>query len=309
MSIQLKIFFRSLGFILVLVLVVCGYLGLNFVIDKIETKEKQIEEIHSELRQLQNRYDQLQNSFQETYHAIQPIKNITTNDWHLMIIKHLVYIADLSLNTTKDTELALACLLMAKQYTNVSELSIIKNSLDKDIVNLQALPITNIFSLISKIEILSKKINAMPVRIKQFIPDTESDIDRNSSVNMTLRQRFFISTIKALKDIVIIRHQAIETLLPEQEVIMHLTIQTKLLQAELAVINRQNQLYRECLEGAINLIIRYLVADRVALTSILETFKELQQVDLQPKLPSLKETLAIINNLTIPSLVKGSKST
>ncbi|MDR1057878.1 MAG: uroporphyrinogen-III C-methyltransferase [Coxiellaceae bacterium] len=279
--------------IVVLALVVGGYLGLNFVASKIDAKKSQTEEFADELKQLKIKCDQLQNNLQNLQNVVQRTNIAKTDNWRSIVIEHLVHMADLTLNTTRDTTLALSFLLMAKQYAITPELSAINHSLNKDIANLQTVPVVDVVYLILKIEALSQKIDSLPIVVQRFIPAIKPNEEEVSSTVMTLWQSFFTSTIKALKDIVVIRRQVVEPLLsPEQETILRLNIQTKLLQAELAVIHRQNELYRTCLEEAVNLFARYFIAD----SNILPTLRELQQIDLRPKIPLLTESLAAIQN-------------
>jgi len=275
---------------------IIGYLGLDLVIDKINTSTTKTEETLIAIKQLQTKYNQLQNNLLDLQKEIQKSNITKVKYWKPLVIEHLIHMADLTLNTTGNTKLALSFLSEAKQYAGDSELSAINYALNKDIANLQVVPIIDDSELILKIETISQKIGSLPMVTPQFAGLQKKKIEESSKIK-TLWQRFFTSTVDALKDIVIIRHKTADILLsPEQETILRLEIQTKLLQSQLAVMHRQNKLYQSCLEQTSNLITRYFAANPYAATDILPLLQELQSVDLEPKLSFPTEAIAAVTN-------------
>lgn len=224
--------------------------------------------------------------------SINPSKN---SNWKIITIEQLVRMADLSLTTTKDTKTALSYLLTAKKYTKDSDTTM-QHALNKDIANLQAVPIINQEEILLKIETLNQQINSLSARPAATTEPTPTTAQPQQTTNKI--KNALENILQGLKDIVIIRHQTTEPLLPpEQITILRLMIQTKLLQTELAVMQKQNELYQQCLEQTITLISNYSVPNDPTTTNILKTLKELQQVDLQPTLPSLTESLTTIQDI------------
>ncbi|MBU0744711.1 MAG: uroporphyrinogen-III C-methyltransferase [Gammaproteobacteria bacterium] len=289
-------FLASLVPIIAIALVFGGYFGQRYLEEKISGVLGKSEELSFQLKQTQEKYDQQQIVLLELQSEIQNSNSAKTKSWKPTIIEHLLQMADLTLNTTGDVKLAISYLQTAKQYANTQELSAIKHSLNKDIASLQGVPAVNDSELVLKIDAVSQKINALPIVSQQFTVLQKKSDEEETPVT-TLWQRFFSSTTKALKDILVIRHHNIEPLVsPEQETILRLSVQTKLLQAEWAVMHRQNNLYHSCLEETMSLIAKYFAASDVANTDIFVVLKELQGVDLQPKLPFLSESMAIMQN-------------
>jgi len=283
--------------VVAIILAIGVYFGVNFISGQIDATELQADKLATEFKQLQFKYDQLQNSLQDLQNVVQRANIAKAKNWQVIVIEHLIRMADLTLNTSGDTKLALSFLLMAQQYAKNTELSTINHALNKDIANLQTVPLVEISSLVLKIEALGQKINSLPIIIQQFVVNSPPKIDATSDVTLNLWQRFFASTAKALKDVVVIRRRVVEPLLsPEQETIVRLNVQTKLLQAELAVMHRQNKLYHACLESVADLITRYFITGQIVNADILPTLKTLQEIDLQPKLPGLTESLATVHD-------------
>lgn len=220
---------------------------------------------------------------------------IKTTDWKLITVINLVRMADLTLNTTGNVKAALAFLLTAKKYADDFSDPTIARVLNKDIAKLQAVPIVDFEELVIKIDAASKQIDNLPIippaSVTAVTPTEVTDAKKTSS----LLNRFFTSFITALKNIVIIRHHATEPILPpEQVAILRFNIQNKLLQAELAVMQKQNKIYQMCLTQSIDLITKYFAENKNITTNILQTLKELRQINLQPELPQLSESLITV---------------
>ena len=293
--------------IIVIALAVGGYFSLQFVTNKINISEETAEKFSVEVKQLQDKLDQMQNVVQGLQSEMQKSNLAKTRNWNPIVIEHLIRMADLTLNTTGETKLAISFLSVAKQYASNPELSSINHALNKDIANLQVIPAIDSSDIILKIEAVSQKINALPIVAEQIATLQKTSSAETSSAK-NLWERFFASTIKALKDIVVIRRQVVEPLLlPEQETILRLSIQNKLIQAQYAVMQRQNKLYQSCLEQVASLAARYFIASSAVTADVLSSLKTLQQVDLQPKLPLLTESIASVINFMSANKMPGGQ--
>jgi|GEM_PF-5196348 len=242
----------------------------------------------------------LQNNLSQQQIIIQNLQNqneaqkqdyAKTTSWKPIAVEYLVRMADLTLNTKEDVKTALAFLVAAKKYTGDVEESEINRALNKDIASLQAVPIVDSEKLVLTIDMISQQIDTLSMTPSQAaIAPTAPQLTESQPIQ--LLNRVFASVVKALKDVVIIRHQTTEPIFPpEQLTILRFNIQAKLLQAELAVMQRQNKLYQACLTQAIDLITKHFVSNNTATANVLHILQELQQTNLQPDLPTLTESL------------------
>lgn len=256
-------------------------------------------------------YTDLQSKLAQNQVVIQELKNqneaqkqnaANTASWQRIAIERLIRMADLTLNTTGDIKASLEFLLEAKKYTNDIDELAINHALDKDIASLQAVPVVDIEELILKINITSTQVDSLSmVPSKSIATSIETSIATDETLSpfkskyLCLLNKFFISVKKSLENIVIIRKQTIEPILPpEQIVILRFNIQAKLLQAGLAASQRQNKLYHSCLIESINLINKYFADSNSTASNVIRILKELQQINLQPTLPLLTDSLAAI---------------
>ena len=212
--------------------------------------------------------------------AIQALHTAPKSDKNLqlMLIAYLIKMADLTLHTTGESKTALSFLIMAKQYANAWQATAILHALQQDIANLQAVPMVDVEALIMKITKLRQQINTLTIIPPQ--PVIAKPAKQSSD--------FLPNVLQALKDIVVVRKRQVEPILPSEQVTtLRLILQAKLLQAEFAIMQKQEQLFQDCLAQAIDLINRYFVLNSSVTSAILQALQELQQVKLQPKFPAL----------------------
>lgn len=298
---------KKLWFLLVLIvsaaLIGGGYFGITIMINKIAVAVTLAEKSSDNSQQLQTKLHQLQDTMQNLQDEIQKMHDVKTSGWKPHIIEHLIRMADITLHTTGNPKLAVDFLSAAKQYASDQALSAINYALNKDIASLQNVAMVDPEVLILKIEELQQKISlsSMTQQQLQKAPSMPSikESEEHASTAKNLWENFFTNALNALKSIVVIHHHTTEPLLwPEQATILQSHIQTKLLQTELAVIHRQNKLYQSYLAEVTKMVSRYFAANPEAIANILPAIQELQQVDLQPKLPPLINSLNTIADFT-----------
>ncbi|EKE01765.1 MAG: Uroporphyrinogen III methylase [uncultured bacterium] len=291
---SLVVFIAILAILAIIIAVLWKYYWPRFSQGMSASEEQTTVISASTIVNLQNNLAQKQAMIQELQQEVQKQSAMKEATWKSIVIEHLVRMADLTLNTTGDVKVALAFLLTAKTYTGDPEALTINHALNKDIASLQSIPIVDTEELILKIDAINKQISELPTippRITVVPTKTEEQTQK------TTLNRFLVSAVQALKDIVVIRHQTVEPILPpEQITILRFNIQAKLLQAELSVMQRQNKVYQMCLAKVIDWVAKYFVSSN-SNANILNMLQELKQVDLQPKLPALTESLTAIQNL------------
>lgn len=256
---------------------------------------------------LEDKISQNQLAIQELQNTIQKQGADKTSRWKSIAIEYLIRMADLTLHTTGDVKTALTFLLTAKKYTNDFPAPALLHALNKDIASLQAVPVVDVEALVLKIDMVSQQVNALPVVPLPTVA-VAATIQEKAEIKQHANKLklFFISAVQALKDIVIIRHRNVDPILPpEQVTILRLNIQAKLLQAEFAVMQKQNKLYQACLSQVIAWINQHFTLSDNITTSVLHTLQELQQVNLQPKLPVLTESLVTLPQNIIKSSAKA----
>lgn len=208
-------------------------------------------------------------------------------------IWYLVTMADIALYTNEDVKTALAFLLRAKKYTSAFETTVFIDALNKDISNLQAIPVVDAEGLFTKIDIISQKINLLPIISQQKIVETKAKLE--SVQHAGLLNGFFISVAKALKDVVVIRRQTVDQQLSQDQIeILRFNIQTRLSLIELAIMQKQNKLYQIHLSQVVELITKNFVQKNAVTANVLDVLQEMKKINLKPKLPAQLESLSMV---------------
>lgn len=295
-SIDTKRYKTILLVFVLLILGAGGYFAWLLVKANVLATAEGLENTVLAVKQLQIKQEQLQISLKDLQDTLEKSNISQVNNWKPVIIEHLVQLANLTLGIKNDPALALDFLLTAKQYANDPELSAINLALTQDMARLQVAPKLNTEELILKIEIINQKIDSLSLTSGQFIQQEKTQATEQKSI-YSFWQRFLSHSLKALRDMVVIHRRTVEPLLaPEQETVLRLNLQTKLFQAELAVMQHQNKLYQLCLEDVSSLIKHYFATNKGASSDILSALQELQGIDLQPQLPPLTESLHAVKN-------------
>lgn len=225
-------------------------------------------------------------------------------DSNLAEIASLIRKANLILTTTGDIKTTLDLLLTAKQLASNTKFIELNYAISKDIATLQATSTPDVFTIISKLDILNQQIATLPSIPPQQKPIAEV-ISAQPKIAAPLWQRFINAVLTNLKEIVIIKRQTIEPLpLPEQINIIRLNIQTKILQAEWAVIHNNNQLYQAALNQVSVWLTQYFSLNTQNTSMLLAVIKDLQKIDLQPEKLSLTNSLQAIEGLAKPAVEK-----
>jgi len=243
--------------------------------------------------------------------------------WQKNIIEQYIDTANLVLSDNKDTKTAILLLDAAKKYTDSSLNNKIIIDLDKNINTLKAINLVNIEELVARIDIIGQNINNLTIIPNTAIPNTapvvtahptsssseiqgeQKHLDSTTtpkeskkpfSVNFSVERQalygysrhIFEQILKGLKDIVIVRHNALEPIVSlEQEATLRFNLNAKIMQMELAVMQKHDAIYHSCLTQITNLIRKYFICSSSEKDRILGELDELQKINLQPQLPKI----------------------
>lgn len=211
--------------------------------------------------------------------------------WQKNIIEQYIDTANLVLSNNQDTKTAILLLGATRKYTDNSANKNIIINLDKNINLLKAINLVNIDELIARIDIISQSINSLSI-LPDTIPTpakikTPNNVKTHASYSQ-LSKQFFDQVLKSLKDIVIIRHHALEPILLEnQEAILRFNVNAKIMLMQLAVMQKHDAIYHSCLTQIAKLIKQYFVCSSDEKNNILKQLSELEKINLQPQMPKI----------------------
>lgn len=219
-------------------------------------------------------------------------------NWKLAEIIHFVKMADTTLNTEGDIKTAINLLTNAKQLAIDVELSALNNAITNDLITLQNSHSIDTADILSRLTHLNQKItNCNP------LPKTEEtaispEIKPSTQSNLQWWQKIYTNLRETIRSSFILKRRDIEPLpTPEQLVTLRLNIQTKLLQAEWAVIHKQPNLYKDSLEQTIIWISIHLASFNPETIAIIESLQELKDINIQPTVPTIHNSTRAIQEI------------
>jgi len=227
-------------------------------------------------------------------------------DWLMAEAEYLMRLANQRFNMEKDFIGAEAILTAANSVlaeTDDPGLYIVRQQLAKDILALQQVPHVDIEGIYLQIEALidlSNKLdqshyltqNEEVLSAALALDDTVPANTEESRFSQLLNQ-----TLNEVKQLIIIRRldEPVAPLLaPEQIYYLKQNLRLMLEQAELALLDRNQQMYEHSLKKAEEWVQTYFLANRDDTALILSTLKSLKEKELNPYLPDISQSLALM---------------
>lgn len=248
---------------------------------------------------------QIQQSYLEQVSTTKVESSIPS--WDLLEVQYLIRLADIQLTITSNIQQSIQLLTLADQHLAtliVNDLSLVtvRQALADNIGSLKMVPAVDQVGIILKIDALSDEITKLPI---PSLPDklTKESQPKSSTpatkIPQTSWQKFKTVTWKQLQNIVIVKHHEqsiIPILSEEQQADLIQRIQFALNQTEWAVLHKQSAVYQSSLQKVIFLTNRYFSNNPAVANNIIETVKELQAINLTPKIPDISASLQAIDN-------------
>ncbi len=236
------------------------------------------------------------NQQQQNVHSMQAQLQelmIQTNPTEMVLtdVIHLIHSAHMDLNVNTNISGAINYLGFADSQIlslHNPEFDDLRSLLKQNLLTLKSLSIPDRNGLIIELDTIASTISSLPVSFKSFIAPAPAAVNptdepyRKDNWKARLTQ-----TLKSLKSFVVIRNNdQLPILRPEEQDLLKLIIQTKLIETQWAVLNFDAQLYQHNLE----LIQQWLgtyYATNLSTQSLLAEIQKLQSINLELKLPNL----------------------
>ncbi|MCH9769986.1 MAG: uroporphyrinogen-III C-methyltransferase [Gammaproteobacteria bacterium] len=246
-----------------------------------------------------NLQQQMQQQWQTLAQTQQHLANLNryasrgTSQQKLSEVAFLIHLANLHLTVNNDANNAKHLLNLAQARLNDipdPNLSHLKSMLKKDILTLSKASQVNFTSILTRLNALSLAVN----QLKSYGPEQFNPANTSAAPNEKLAwYKRILKRFSDLKTLVVVRHlddRKMPSLLPHQSAYLKAIIQTKILQAQWAILHRQPRLYRESLEFAKQLLQQYFHnAPKAA--EITTELDQLVHIHIDQKLPQISNSL------------------
>jgi uroporphyrin-3 C-methyltransferase len=323
---KVGIFFTLLGIFIFVSGFGYGYFSLfNYAISleqKITTLQTHLHQATSDLTALQTSIATLSQAEQKSQALNEQQQKIITdwqttqksnsNPWQIAEANYLVKLAGPHLQVTHDVTATLALLQNADNLLqNLQDPATvdIREALTKDIVALQASPKVNVTSLYLQLVALNSQLEKLPLPINPLSANAATTVSPASSAE-SWWETGLAHSWQALSKVVIVRRNDATTLplvLPEEKRMLYQNLHLQLQSAMWALLQRNDVIYKACLQQAINWIQAYFAQETPETKSMLQNLQTLQKTDIQPVTINMAATLQLFD-VYFANLEKTSSS-
>lgn len=262
--------------------------------------------LQSNIQQTQTNMQQLQASLTETQnHVAQMMRNNGQQQDTLSQIAYLINLADLQINVSQNSQSALRLITLAQQKVQALDdprLFDLNHTLTKDKDILANVPKVNITRIITNIDTLNDAIanSALTPSQKDIKKADQKTADKVTQTDNNKKDKWYNRLwhhMSGIKNLVIIRryNPNLKPLLnADQEILIKTSLQSKLLLAEYAAVQHNNELYQAHLNIVKKWISTYYF-DSIDRRKLLLLINKLQAENVSPPVPNINATVTVLN--------------
>lgn len=229
-------------------------------------------------------------------------------------ISYLIHLSNLHLNIGHDVNTSQQLLKAAYkrlQQLNDPSLFALKQSMNSDINKLENAPKFDVAKLILQLQSLNQQIQNLPVLPKHFFPkdapSTQTTLTKTDVKKLPWYKQLW-HNLSGLKQLVIVSHtgkSAIPLITPEQQLFLKQNIQSKIMQAQWAVLHHDAKLYQSSLTRVKDWMIKYF-HESTETKKVLESVNKLTSINITPKYPDISDSLIAIRHSLTSNIVSTS---
>ncbi len=219
------------------------------------------------------------------------------HDWLLLKARYYLELAQINTHWSKDPETSIALLQQADTLLAAiadQQLFSVRQTIAKDIAQLQALPKIDIAGLLSQLDAIQTLIANLPLKLPFNSPSINAE-EKNTTSTWQERLKQNMHSLKKL--VVIRRHEEnFKPLLsPTYHALLCESIQLNLQQAQWAILQNNPAIYQLSLSQALKEIKQTFDENAQETQSLVKQIQVLQQVKLVVPNPDIDESLLLLN--------------
>ena len=266
--------------------------------------ETRLGQLDVNLERQKTQLDEVKNQLDQTARRILTVGETGRTDWLLAESEYLLRLANQRLHMERDYLGSLAILKAADEVlAETKEVAVfpVRKSLAKEIVSLEAVADVDRQGIYLKLEALIQQIESLDQRLffREAPLLNETPADTAEAPEETWYQRT-LNSIKKLDRYFVIRHRddRIEPLLaPEQIYYLRQNLRLMLEQAELGLLDKNQQVYLQSLGKAQSWVQNYFITNSPVTKAMLKNLEELKAHNIDPSLPDISESLRLLKGL------------
>lgn len=272
------------------------------------TEARQKETLHT-LNKTQGKLKaQLTSMDQQLQTALQQ-RLYQSKDWLLLKVRYFLELAEINAHWTDNSEATIALLKQADALlaeVHDSRFFTVRQHIQKELVQLQALPSLDVTGLLSQLDAAQSAILQLP--LKPTVAAVKNPSSKNPSSTWQARLKESMNLLGQL--VVVRRHDGDLLPLPSQayELMLREKIQLNLQETQWAVLQHDEAVYQFSLTQAIKTTEDSFDLDKPETKAIIKQLTQLQQVHLTKQKPMLGQSLPLLNQLIESKVMQIPKS-
>jgi len=269
------------------------------LVDSFKTSTKvlsdQVQGFISKSEGQQARIAELKTQLQATNRQIGEVTQVSRRSWMLAEAEYLLRLANQRLLMERETASALALLNSADQIlVTVAEPGLfdVREALARETAELRGIAHLDVEGIFVKLAALSEQVEALAL----LAPDVGAEDEAVQPVLGEEEPSVLDAALERFGSMVTIRHRdepLAPLLTPEQHYYVQQNLRLMLEQAQLALLQRKTGVYSRSLDKAGNWIELYFQLNESA-QALIVTLRELQKVHVDPTLPDISASLALL---------------
>jgi len=317
-SFSLKTGFWAAILIVVIVTILLEVHWYNAIHAKEMQLQTTVEQMQSELSDLT---DRLQNQAGDTQDLLKKQTKVVAeneaaivhllklagssqDNWILAEVEYLIRMANLTLHFQHNIPTTIALLKTADTHLrSIGSLKLleIRKILAHDIVALEAIPEVDVSGIYLRLQALDNQVEKLPLIDEDLKFKGNNDAQPQPEINTDSTWKDTLNdSWKTIKKVIVIRHrqQPIEPLISlQRRNLLDLNLHMLFAQAQWALLQRQESIYKASLQQIKDLIQRYFLQTNSKTQHIEKALTDLQAKGIDPALPDISDSLEVIRKI------------
>jgi len=275
---------------------------------KLATQDSQFERTISQYAaQHTEKLNQTKSNLDGAIQSIQRQLGKTRGDWLIADAEYLLSVANERLHLVADVKTSLLALEAADQRLRESGdpgVYKVRDALAKEISILKKAKTPDIVGLSSRLRALEDGVHEIPLRLPHTgkIDEAKNRVDAPEPAPKTEGWEGFLdSAIQDAQELVTIKHADSPinaVLVKEQAIVFREDLRLNLEMARVGLIQRNQQLYQNNLDGALDWLSRHFDLQASRTKAVAAEIKALRDVALDVEFPDISKSLVLLRNIT-----------
>jgi len=270
------------------------------------TSKLEVTKLQYNTKAIQKNLDGMQGGLKENSDAIQRLTEHTAGEqetWVLLEVEHLMQLANLNLNFTRNIPISINLLETADKRMHAlhdAKLLEVRKIIAKNIQDLKAVAIPDLEGLLARLAALEDKVPSLNLispgheSVNQKKKDKSSEEQEKNKSKQAAWKKALNESWKTMEKIVVIRHHDdfITPLLnPEQHFYLDQNLRLLFSQAQWAVLNSKPSIFKSSMQQATTLIKRFFEPKDAKTQAMLKSIAKLKESNIKPKIPDISNSL------------------